>query len=45
MKQRCQFKLKQEGKHSQLTDERIGKLDALGFTWNTVGVRQQQQRR
>ena len=32
--QRSQYRLLQEGKHSQLTDERIEKLNQIGFAWD-----------
>jgi Helicase associated domain len=34
-RQRYQYKLKQEGKHSTLTDEREVQLEALGFIWDS----------
>ena len=34
--QRTQYRLLQEGKHSYVTDERIQKLDKIGFVWDTV---------
>jgi hypothetical protein len=34
-RQRCQYKLKTEGKHSTLTDERQALLDNLGFVWDS----------
>ena len=34
-RQRCQYKLKIEGKHSTLTDERQKLLEDLGFTWDS----------
>eukprot|EP00525_Craspedostauros_australis_P000690 CAMPEP_0198109198 /NCGR_PEP_ID=MMETSP1442-20131203/1213_1 /TAXON_ID= /ORGANISM="Craspedostauros australis, Strain CCMP3328" /LENGTH=376 /DNA_ID=CAMNT_0043764745 /DNA_START=23 /DNA_END=1153 /DNA_ORIENTATION=- len=34
-RQRCQYKQKQEGRHSTLTDERQGKLRQLGFVWDS----------
>jgi len=33
-KQRQQYKLFQEGKHSHMTTRRIGMLEGLGFDWN-----------
>eukprot|EP00934_Nitzschia_sp_Nitz4_P003798 Nitzschia sp. Nitz4//scaffold202_size38995//33164//34081//NITZ4_007636-RA/size38995-augustus-gene-0.52-mRNA-1//1//CDS//3329541396//3788//frame0 len=36
-RQRYQYKLKQEGKHTTLTDERQALLDALGFVWDSHG--------
>jgi Helicase associated domain len=30
-----QFKLREEGKHSTLTDERMRSLNDLGFVWNS----------
>jgi len=33
MKQRCEYSLKLRGEKSQLTDERIAKLNAVGFNW------------
>ena len=34
-RQRCQYKLKVDGKHSTLTDERQSMLEELGFTWDS----------
>ena len=34
-RQRHQFKLRQQGNHSHITQERIDTLEALGFTWDT----------
>lgn len=34
-RQRYQFKLKLEGKHSTLSDERIRMLNTIGFVWNS----------
>ena len=34
-RQRCQYKLKLEGKHSTLTEERQKLLEDLGFTWDS----------
>ena len=34
-RQRYQYKLKKEGKHSTLTDEREEALEQLGFTWES----------
>ncbi|KAL3941197.1 MAG: hypothetical protein SGBAC_004404 [Bacillariaceae sp.] len=34
-RQRYQYKLKQEGKKSTMTDARIVKLDAIGFVWDS----------
>lgn len=34
-RQRYQFKLKMEGKHSTLSDERIRLLNTIGFIWNS----------
>jgi hypothetical protein len=34
-RQRYQYKLKGEGKHTTLTSERIGALDAVGFVWSS----------
>jgi hypothetical protein len=37
-RQRYQYKLKQDGSHSTLTDERERALDNLGFVWDSHGV-------
>ena len=34
-RQRYQYKLKIEGKPSTMTDDRVSKLDAIGFTWDS----------
>ena len=34
-RQRCQYKVKQEGKHSTLTEEREVALERLGFVWDS----------
>jgi hypothetical protein len=34
-RQRYQYKLKQEGKPSTMSDDRIGALNALGFVWDS----------
>ncbi len=34
-RQRYQYKLKQEARHSTLTDEREAALEKLGFVWNS----------
>ena len=34
-RQRCQYKLKMEGKHSTLTPDRKKALDELGFVWDS----------
>ena len=34
-RQRYQYKLKNEGKHSALSEDRIAALEALGFVWNS----------
>jgi len=34
-RQRHQFKLKQEGRHSNLSDERLSLLNELGFVWDS----------
>ena len=36
-KQRTQYRLRREGKHSFLTEERIKKLEDLGFEWSPLG--------
>lgn len=33
MKQRVQYNLMKKGKKSQMNDEKIEKLDAIGFSW------------
>ena len=35
--QRTQYRLRREGKHSFLTEERIKKLDEVGFEWSPQG--------
>lgn len=35
--QRREWKKKQNGKHGQITDERVRLLDALGFAWKLRG--------
>ena len=35
--QRAQYRLRREGKHSFLTEERIKKLEDLGFEWSPLG--------
>jgi hypothetical protein len=37
-RQRYQYKLKYEGKHSTLTDEREAALEQLGFVWDSHGA-------
>jgi hypothetical protein len=37
-RQRYQYKLKHEGKHTTLTDEREAALDQLGFVWDSHGA-------
>mmetsp|Transcript_22051 Transcript_22051/g.61356 ORF Transcript_22051/g.61356 Transcript_22051/m.61356 type:complete len:271 (-) Transcript_22051:1082-1894(-) len=37
-RQRCQYKLKQDGNHTTLTDERQSKLESLGFVWDSHEV-------
>ena len=37
-RQRYQYKLKNEGQHSTLTDEREAALEALGFVWDSHGA-------
>ena len=32
--QRTQYRLRNEGKHSQLTEDRIKLLDEVGFVWS-----------
>ena len=32
--QRREYRLLQEGRHSQLTDERVQKLNDIGFVWD-----------
>jgi hypothetical protein len=39
MKQRCQFTLKQKGDKSQLTDERVERLNSIGFSWTAPTFR------
>jgi hypothetical protein len=34
-RQRYQYKLKEERRHSTLTDERLAKLEAMGFIWDS----------
>ena len=34
--QRTQYRLLQDGEHSQITEERIAKLEGTGFVWNTL---------
>jgi len=34
--QRAQYKIYLEGKESPMTQERVDKLSALGFTWNML---------
>ena len=36
MVQRNQYRLRQEGKHSHLTDDRLKKLNGIGFVWNEL---------
>ena len=36
MVQRNQYRLRQEGKHSHLTDDRLKKLNGIGFVWNAL---------
>jgi hypothetical protein len=38
-RQRYQYKLREEGKHSNLTDERKQALESIGFVWNTQGAK------
>jgi hypothetical protein len=38
-RQRYQYKLREEGKKSNLTDERIAALEELGFVWSSYGAR------
>jgi hypothetical protein len=38
-RQRYQYKFREEGKKSNLTDERIGALKELGFVWSPHGAR------
>jgi hypothetical protein len=38
-RQRCQYKFREEGKKSNLTDERIRALEELGFVWSSYGAR------
>ncbi len=38
-RQRYQHKLREEGKHSNLTDERKQALETIGFVWSTHGAR------
>jgi hypothetical protein len=38
-RQRYQHKLREEGKHSTLTDERKQALESIGFVWSTHGAR------
>lgn len=40
-KQRYCYTLKMQGETSQLTDERIGMLNAIGFEWNVIKKRRQ----
>jgi hypothetical protein len=37
-RQRYQYRIKNEGKHSSMTPERLEALQALGFTWNSHSV-------
>jgi hypothetical protein len=37
-RQRYQYKLREDGKHSTLTDERKESLDQLGFIWRSHGA-------
>ena len=37
-RQRYQYKLKTEGKHSSMTDESQSKLEQLGFVWDSQGA-------
>eukprot|EP00522_Entomoneis_paludosa_P017115 CAMPEP_0172442936 /NCGR_PEP_ID=MMETSP1065-20121228/3274_1 /TAXON_ID=265537 /ORGANISM="Amphiprora paludosa, Strain CCMP125" /LENGTH=446 /DNA_ID=CAMNT_0013192983 /DNA_START=9 /DNA_END=1349 /DNA_ORIENTATION=+ len=39
MKQRCQYTLRQKGERCQITDERIGRLNDLGFSWTAPSFR------
>jgi hypothetical protein len=45
MKQRCHYKLKQQGKKSQLTDEKQAKLEAIGFAWTAPGYNASSRKR
>jgi hypothetical protein len=38
-RQRCQYKFREEGNKSNLTDERIRALEELGFVWSSYGAR------
>ena len=39
MKQRCQYTLRQKGDRCQITDERIQRLNDLGFSWTAPSFR------
>lgn len=39
MKQRCQYTLRQKGERCQITDERIQRLNDLGFSWTAPSFR------
>ena len=32
--QRTQYRLLQDGEHSQITEERVAKLEGIGFCWS-----------
>ena len=42
-KQRVQYKLLKEGKKSQITNERVAKLEELDFVWNEQEAKWQER--
>ena len=45
MKQRVQYHYRQKGKKSSMTDERIARLEAIGFAWVAPGFSQKSRKR
>ena len=45
MKQRVQYHYRKKGKKSAMTDDRIAKLEAIGFAWVAPGFSQKTSKR
>ena len=45
MKQRVQYHLKMKGQKSQMTDEKISKLEAVDFAWVAPGYKARKRQR